>query len=47
MPSASTGGWARQRVQDQSQAFLERHGYELVSEPLEVVQRIRPRPQAS
>lgn len=30
-----------------SQAFLNRHDLELVSEPLEVVQRIRHKPQAS
>ncbi len=35
------------RVREKSQAFLERHDLEMVSEPLEVVQRIRRKPQAS
>lgn len=37
----------KKRNAERSQAFLDEHDLELVSEPLEVVQRIRRKPQAS
>lgn len=37
----------KEQIQQKNQDFLERHGYDLVDEPIEVVQRIRRKPQAS
>lgn len=37
----------KQRFDNEVQQFREEQGFELVSEPLEIVQRLRRKPQAS